>query len=542
MTSPVFPAGWLAYRVGDVGEVIIGQQKSSSIEGEALPYLRVANVQDGYLNLDDVKSMPFADHAKYLLEPGDIVLCEGQSVAWVGRAALYSGEPAPLRFQNHLIRFRSGPAVLPEYALQVFRAYLRRGVFARQAKATTGIAHLGLARFRSLPFPLPPIDLQHELSVRYAELQLLLDIASTTIASVGSSVEGLLPTAADRIILGESAHTWDTGTTGDSPWPMAAAADIVEGGSPIVYGILKPGPHIPDGVPYIRGQDLQQWHIREDNLQRCAADVAKKYLRSSLRPGDVLLGIIRSTRVAIVPEELAGANITQGTARLRPSARVHGRYLAHWLSSSAAQGWLKNRMRGIDMPGLNLRDVRQLPVPLPPIDMQVEMADQLDALVLRSAELSAAIRSGEELVLSLETALLERLSFGAVASELSAERVADSAWMPAVALPGKVPVSLSEVTSTFQGASTSPVRDHVSYEKGVSVPVAGRQTVTESELVEALEAMGGDASPEQLFLALGLGDGAVDAFYVAVRSLVVAGRVASSTPVGSNPSRLAISA
>lgn len=537
MTAATFPPGWTAYRVGDVGEVIVGQQKSAAA-GVLTPYLRVANVQDGYLNLDDVKSMPFTDPVKYSLMPGDILLCEGQSLEWVGRAALYTGQPSPVGFQNSLIRFRPGPAVLPEYALQVFRTYLRRGVFRSVAKATTGLAHLGLSRFRSLPFPVPPIDLQRELADRYAELQVLLDVASTTISSVSDSSADLVPRIADRLILRQHSPAWNAGRVASSPWPVEVAAEIVDEHAPIVYGILKPGPNMPEGIPYVRGQDLQQWSIRADRLQRCAPEVARKFARSALLPGDVLLGIIRSTRVAIVPPELSGANITQGTARLRPSTRVDGRYLAHWLSSSAAQGWLRSRMRGIDMPGLNLRDIRQLPVPLPPLDIQVEIADQLDALVERRFVMSRALTSSEQLLRSLEAALLESTSYGNIAQQLTVERQSISGYTAFVGVAGKSPLPESEL-GPVQSLPAPAAAGDVVGEKGVSVPVQGRQTVTEEELVESLEAAGGEATPEELFVSLSLADGAVDAFYVALRGIVDAGRVKHIRPNGLNPSRLA---
>lgn len=544
------PAGWNVYRVSDVGEVIVGQQKARDKEGEVYPYLRVANVQDGYLDLADVQAMSFNDGDRYVLKDGDVLLCEGQSRELVGRAAIYRGELRPLRIQNSIIRFRSGPLVVPEYALHVFRAYQKSGVFARSSKATTGIAHLSLNRFKELPFPLPPLDLQREIADTCGDVQVLLDQVNEVIRSVEQTLVAVVPAAADMAILGEHALTWSEGQSGTSPWPLRDAKDVVHPDAPIVYGILKPGPNVDGGVPYIRGQDLQQWFIRTENLLRCSNLVSEKYSRSSLRTNDVLLGIIRSTRVAVVPSELQGANITQGTARFRASDRVDSRYLAHWLSSRTAQAWLKGHMRGIDMPGLNLRDVRRLPVPLPPLEVQREIAGRLDTLVDNADLLSQSVANGRGWATVLEGAALQSMTYGAAAAKATNRRQAVSgSWVPTVRISAAVTLPDSRVAQILAlGAVHEDVGNTLPDEVDasgreeavpVSIPVSGAQVVAVDELLEALDGLGGETTPEDLYARLGLSEQGIDSFYIALRAAVNEGKVMYAPATGVERSRLA---
>ena len=92
----LIPCTWTCARVGDVGEVRMGRQRAPKYaKGTNMrPYLRVANVFDGYLDLNDVLSMDFdeRDCARYVLQPGDILLNEGQSRELVGRSCIYRGE------------------------------------------------------------------------------------------------------------------------------------------------------------------------------------------------------------------------------------------------------------------------------------------------------------------------------------------------------------------------------------------------------------------------------------------------------------------
>jgi Type I restriction modification DNA specificity domain len=102
--------------------------------------------------------------ATYVLKFGDILLNEGQSPELVGRPAMYRDEVPGACFQNTLIRFRVGPSVDPDYALLIFRHFLHAGVFRQIARWSTNIAHLGLDRFRALPFPLPPLEEQKRIA------------------------------------------------------------------------------------------------------------------------------------------------------------------------------------------------------------------------------------------------------------------------------------------------------------------------------------------------------------------------------------------
>jgi type I restriction enzyme S subunit len=145
----------------------MGKQLSPSSRqfGEQLPYLRVANVLDSWIDYTDVKTMGFSENEQriYRLLPGDILLNEGQSLELVGRSAIFRGYTEDVYFQNTLVRFRPRDGLIPEYAQAVFSYWLTTGVFAGIAKQTTSIAHLGGERFASLPFPMVDVGDQERI-------------------------------------------------------------------------------------------------------------------------------------------------------------------------------------------------------------------------------------------------------------------------------------------------------------------------------------------------------------------------------------------
>jgi type I restriction enzyme S subunit len=157
-------------------------------------------------------------------------------------------------------------------------------------------------------------------------------------------------------------------------WTYARVDRLIESGTVITYGIVLPGPEISGGVPYVRQQDIVNGTVLVDQLRHTSSEIAGKHERSRLQVGDVLLCIIRNLRVAVVPEGIDGANLTQGTVRIRARSEVLiGSYLAAYLTSPHAQGWMKRRYFGMDMPRINVEDARAVPVALPSPDEQREI-------------------------------------------------------------------------------------------------------------------------------------------------------------------------
>jgi type I restriction enzyme S subunit len=153
--------------VGEAGEVALGRQRSPKFHtGHKMrPYLRVANVFEDRIDIADVMSMHFEDDEfeRFRLELDDILLNEGQSPHLLGRPAIYRGIPPDTAFTNSLLRFRVGADVLPSWALLVFRRHMHAKRFMRESQITTNIAHLSAGRFKSVEFPIPPLDEQERL-------------------------------------------------------------------------------------------------------------------------------------------------------------------------------------------------------------------------------------------------------------------------------------------------------------------------------------------------------------------------------------------
>ncbi|NVB39476.1 restriction endonuclease subunit S [Pseudenhygromyxa sp. WMMC2535] len=191
-------------------------------------------------------------------------------------------------------------------------------------------------------------------------------------------------------------------------WCWASTAEIVHPDTIITYGVVKPGPEIDDGVPYVRGQDIVDGTVLVHQLRRMSPELAATKPKSELKEGDILLCIIRHLRVAIVPPGLDGANITQGAVRMRPSFAVQGDYLADYLSSPQAQEWMKSKHFGLAMPRINVADARQVPIALPPIDEQTRISVLTRQYLDRATRTMAAVEFKRERLPALDQSILAK--------------------------------------------------------------------------------------------------------------------------------------
>jgi type I restriction enzyme S subunit len=142
---------------------------------------------------------PPKEYNRFRLAKGDILLNEGQSPEFLGRPAMYRGEPPEVAFTNTLLRFRARSDVLPEWALLVFRRHMHAGRFIREVRITTNIAHLSAGRFKAVEFPVPPAADQErivsEVNSRLASIDWLRQTLENSLTRAASLRRSLLAEA-----------------------------------------------------------------------------------------------------------------------------------------------------------------------------------------------------------------------------------------------------------------------------------------------------------------------------------------------------------
>ncbi|TQF01322.1 restriction endonuclease subunit S [Kitasatospora acidiphila] len=453
MTNEQLPAGWAWATVAEVGRLQLGRQRAPRYHAgpNMRPYLRVANVFEDRIDTRDVMSMNFdpEEFEAYQLQPGDVLLNEGQSPELLGRPAIYRGEPADACFTNSLIRFQAHAGVLPEWALTVFRAYMHNGRFRRESRITTNIAHLSMTRLKHVEFPVPPLAEQQrisdaldeaweylararqsaERSLRLAEALREGLIQSAVVGSVrlqGSSSAhdileeaGIFPIAAPPADLPELPPSWCWVRLGD-------LADVSGG---VTKDTKKQGAEGMIEVPYLRVANVQRGHLQLDHVATIRVTPEKlKALR--LERGDVLMnegGDRDKLGRGWVWDGQIDDCIHQNhvfRARLKPG--VLEPKLLSWFGNTWGRSWFELRgKQTTNLASLSLRTLKELPVPVPPLDVQTGLTEYISET---TAHADRIIDSARQLLRKLDGAkksLLQAAVTGRVVPQNPSDESAD---------------------------------------------------------------------------------------------------------------------
>lgn len=194
----MYPASWLIVPLGECCEVQTGIAKGRAVRPEdavAVPYLRVANVQDGHLNLGEMKMITIrkGELGRFSLRTGDVVLTEGGDLDKLGRGFIWNGEIAECVHQNHVFAVRPDPSKLSSdfIAYQTQSPY-GKAYFLSVAHKTTNLACINTSKLKAFPVLLPTKEEQKEIVGILQSLDRRRDVTAKILLSMRSLFHTLL--------------------------------------------------------------------------------------------------------------------------------------------------------------------------------------------------------------------------------------------------------------------------------------------------------------------------------------------------------------
>jgi type I restriction enzyme, S subunit len=205
------PQHWKLKTLGEVAEVRSGITKGRKTADPVtpIPFLRAANVQGGFLDLREVKTIEVtaAERERFLLEPGDVLMVEGGNAEHLGRGWVWCGEVEGCLHQNHVFRARPDVSVLePRFLAYAIAASPARAYCLDKAKKTTNLASINKTQISGLPVPLPPSEDQKRIvealdALREAafesrkEHEHVVDLRASVVEALASGERRLVPRA-----------------------------------------------------------------------------------------------------------------------------------------------------------------------------------------------------------------------------------------------------------------------------------------------------------------------------------------------------------
>lgn len=180
------PEGWAWTTLNDISAIQGGIQKQPKRvpRANAYPFLRVANVLRGKLDLVDMHQIElFGDEpARLRLVPGDLLIVEGNgSPNQIGRMAVWDGSICHCVHQNHIIRARAYPPILPEYIECYWNSETGKQLVTSVAASTSGLYTLSVSKVSKINVPLPPVDEEERIVAEVERRMSVIEQMETTV-------------------------------------------------------------------------------------------------------------------------------------------------------------------------------------------------------------------------------------------------------------------------------------------------------------------------------------------------------------------------
>jgi type I restriction enzyme S subunit len=326
-----------------------------------------------------------------------------------------SGSVGAATTEVHVVRAKPGLAD-PRFLMYrlLTKDFLEEGV--SQFQGVAGLQRVPAEFLRDLPVA----------DLRVEEQRRIADFLDDQVARI----DGLKSARAQQTALAkeQSLAELDGLLGGTAVRPLQTFTDPTR---PIQYGIVLPGPDWPGGIPIIKGGDVAAGRMSLDLLNRTDPEIEARYPRSRLIPGDLVMSIRGSSgEVAVVPDELDGANLTQDAARIAVRD-ADARWLRWVLQTPAMQGAIQQRVTGAMVTGINIESLRHLLLPDPPRAEQRHLGLAAESLMQQSASHIEILKASTVLLEERKRSLIT----AAVTGELdvtTARPIGMGKWVPNV--------------------------------------------------------------------------------------------------------------
>lgn len=439
---PALPPGWCWATLAEIaaidGGITKDQKRERTPTMREVPYLRVANVQRGYLNLEEIKTI-FADADELdalRLRKGDVLFTEGGDRDKLGRGWVWNEEIEDCIHQNHIFRARPCPGLVEPKFISFHGNFFGQDWFTRTGKQTTNLASINKGVLSRFPVPLAPLNEQRRIVAKIEELLSDLDAGVAALertkaklkryraAVLKAAVEGRLTAEwraqhpatepasklLDRI-LAERRQRWEADqeakykAAGKTP-PKGWREKYVEPTPPDT----APSPWLPKGwcwaslsqlVLISSGEAFKKHEYSASGLRLLQiANVgfgetlweqqnwlpisyAITHAELAMKADDIVLALNRPIlgnllKVARVTVRDLPAILYQRVARLRPAFIEATPYLFLCLLAPQMMYSVRSRLQGTDQPYLNTSLLPQIPVVVAPLGEQQQIVTEVE--------------------------------------------------------------------------------------------------------------------------------------------------------------------
>lgn len=366
-----------------------------------VPYLRVANVQDGYLELREVSTIDIerSDLNRYAVLPGDVLMNEGGDLDKLGRGALWHGQISPCVHQNHVFVVRCKSGLVPEYLNAWTSTAQARRYFMLAGRQTTNLASINKTSLGDLTVAVPPTEHeQREIAKAIIDADALIDSLEQLLTKKRQIKQG----AMQELLTGKRRLPEFT-----RPWQAARLEQL---GIFLKGTGIKRDEALSGDLPCVRYGEIYTVH---SDYIRCFHSLISPAVASSatlLRRGDLLFAGSGETKaeigkcVAFVDDfpAYAGGDIVI----LRPLVEADSIFLGYLLNMPEVVRQKSSKGQGDAVVHISANALGEVEVALPRPSEQAAIAQVLSDMDAEITALEARLAKARALKQAMAQALL----------------------------------------------------------------------------------------------------------------------------------------
>ena len=377
--------GWEIKKLGEVCESDLGKTLNQSKDkGELRPYLCAINVLWDKFDFTTLKETRFEESEleRYSVRKGDLLICEGGDI---GRAAIWKYDDV-MQYQNALHRVRLNDSVLSRFLLLYLKHLKDSGVLDTKYGKGVTIKHLVKSSLLSIPIPIPPREEQERIVAE-------LDCLSGVIERKREQLREL-----DALAQSIFYQMFGDPITNEKGWEVKKLGEVCD---------VRDGTH--DSPKYLEYSDyvlITSKNITKDgNIDFSTANYISKEdydainKRSYVESGDIIMAMIGTIGKPIIVKETDKKFCIKNVALIKfgCSTMVINTYIQAMLNNPDYGQYIQSQNKGGTQKFVALGTIRNLPIPLPSMEIQQLFAERIDRIEQQKELIKKSILETETL-------------------------------------------------------------------------------------------------------------------------------------------------
>lgn len=357
---------WEYKKLGEVciDFVVPQRDKPTAFDGD-IPWCRIEDIDGRYLN----GSKSGQNVTRELADKMNMHLCPKGTVISACSASI--GTQAITTTECYTNQTFIGLVVNPDLLYNVYLYYYlesKSNMLQGLGQGAT-IKYISKNKYQNMTIPLPSVEDQQRIVAELDCLNEMIALKQEQLKEFDKLAQSIFYDMFGDPM--DNIHVWE----------ISVLQDVVSENCSISYGIVQPGDDVENGVPVVRPVDLVNQVVYKDGLKIVDKAISDSYKRTILR-GDELLFCVRGTTgiISFASEELEGCNVTRGITPLEFGDRIDRYYAYYLLNTPYLQSIIAEKTNGIALKQINMRDARLLPIMCPPLALQQQFAEKIQAI------------------------------------------------------------------------------------------------------------------------------------------------------------------